>query len=130
MDRPGWSEYFLDIAKMVARRATCLRRKYGAVLVQDEKIVSTGYNGPPRGEDHCKLCLRQQLNIPQGERYELCRAVHAEQNALLFADPEKFKGATLFLAGFDSQTGDPIKAAPCKICSNLIKNTGVKVITE
>lgn len=93
--RPGWTEYFLDIAKAVGRRATCLRRRYGAIIVKDKIIISTGYNGAPRAEDNCidtGICERERLHVPKGQNYELCVAVHAEQNAIINADPVKMEG--------------------------------------
>ena len=94
--RPGWTEYFLEIARAVGRRSTCLRRMYGAIIVKDKIIISTGYNGAPRGEANCidtGICERERLHVPKGQNYELCVAVHAEQNAIINADPEKMKGA-------------------------------------
>ena len=96
--RPAWTEYFLDIAKAVGRRATCLRRRYGAIIVKDKIIISTGYNGAPRGEANCidtGLCERERLKVPKGQNYELCVAVHAEQNAIINADPALMEGATI-----------------------------------
>lgn len=101
-ERPSKEEYYFNIALAVAMRSTCLRRKYGAVIVKDDHIISTGYNGSARGEQNCTdvgLCLREEQNIPHGERYELCQAVHAEANAILNADPADMIGATLYLAG-------------------------------
>ena len=95
--RPTWDEYFIEIAKVVSSRSTCIRRRYGAVIVKDHVIVSTGYNGAPRGSINCidtNRCKRQELNIPSGERYELCEAVHAEQNAIVNGAPERMKDAT------------------------------------
>ena len=100
--RPDWDEYFLNIAREVGKRATCLRRRYGAIIVKDKIIISTGYNGAPRGETNCidsGICERERLHVPKGERYELCVAVHAEQNAIINADPDKMNGATIYIAG-------------------------------
>lgn len=135
--RPTKTEYYLDIAEVVALRSTCLRRKYGAVIVKDDVIIATGYNGAPRGEDNCcdiGSCWREENNIPHGERYEACRSVHAEQNALLSAGREA-KGATLYLFGYEA--GDlkgSLKAIldpkPCDICRRLIVNAQIaQVIT-
>lgn len=93
--RPDWTEYFLDIAKAVGRRATCLRRRYGAIIVKDKIIISTGYNGAPRGEANCidtGNCERERLHVPKGQNYELCVAVHAEQNAIINADSAAMEG--------------------------------------
>ncbi|NIM03699.1 cytidine deaminase, partial [bacterium] len=106
--RPDWDTYFIEIAKVVSSRSTCLRRKYGAVIVKDNVIISTGYNGSPRGMENCidvQRCKRRELNIPSGERYELCEAVHAEQNAIINASPERMKGASVYIAGFE-ENGD------------------------
>lgn len=126
--RPSWDEYFLKIALDVSRRSTCLRRSYGAVITKDNIIISTGYNGAPRGETHCTdslICVREELNIPKGERYELCVAVHAECNAIINADPEKLHGSTIYIAGYEYGTTDLADGAPCKMCSRMIKNARI-----
>lgn len=132
MDRLDKDTYYLNIAEAVSRRGTCLRRNYGAIIVKNDQIIATGYNGSPRGEDNCSdlnHCPREALNIPQGERYEICRAVHAEMNAVISASRNDMIGATLYLYGEDAKTGKVINAAPCSICSKLIKNAGIlKVI--
>lgn len=119
--RPSWDEYFLDVAKLVAKRATCLRRSVGAVLVKDKRILATGYNGAPAGLKHCAEvgCLRQKLNIPSGQRHELCRALHAEQNALIQASLYgiSVKGSTLYST-----------CQPCLICAKMLINAGIKGI--
>lgn len=116
--RPSWEEYFLELAELVARRSTCLRRNVGAVLVKEERIISTGYNGAPRGLHHCLDlgCLRQELNIPSGQRYELCRGVHAEQNAIINAAfyGVSTRGAILYCTN-----------QPCIICARMIINAGI-----
>ena len=125
--RVDWNNYFLDIAKVVSKRSTCIRRKYGAVLVNDQIIISTGYNGAARGETNCidsNLCYREEMNVPKGERYELCVAVHAEQNALINADPNKMKNATLYIAGFNAD-GSVADSTPCLLCQRMIKNAGI-----
>ena len=125
--RPDWDNYFIEIAKVVSSRATCLRRKYGAVIVKDRVIVSTGYNGSPRGIDNCidtGKCTRQELNIPSGERYELCEAVHAEQNAIINAPPERRKGAVIYVAGFE-EDGSFANGKPCKLCERMIRNAQI-----
>lgn len=121
MQRPSWPEYFMDIARLVARRSTCLRRQVGAVVVKDKHILATGYNGTPSGITHCSEtgCLRQKLNVPSGERHELCRGLHAEQNAIIQAAKHgvNIAGATLYCTN-----------SPCVICSKMIINAGVQRI--
>ncbi len=116
--RLSWDEYFMEITKLVARRATCLRRQVGAILVRDKKILATGYNGAPTGLDHCLDvgCLRQERNIPSGERHELCRGLHAEQNAIIQAAYHgvSIRGSTLFCTNL-----------PCSICTKMIINAGI-----
>ncbi len=128
--RPGWDEYFIEIAKIVSSRSTCIRRRYGAVIVKDSVIVSTGYNGAPRGSINCvdiQKCKRKELNIPAGERYELCEAVHAEQNAIINGSPERMKDATIYIAGFEE---DNLYAdgRPCLLCRRMIRNAQIKEI--
>ena len=128
MDRPNWDEYFLDIAAAVGRRATCLRRKYGAVIVKDNVIVGTGYNGAPRGEANCidtGVCERERLKVPKGERYELCVAVHAEQNAIINSDPERMIGATIYVAGINVADDSIASGEPCKLCRRMLKNARI-----
>ncbi|MGM9571714.1 MAG: deoxycytidylate deaminase [bacterium] len=123
--RPDWDEYFLAIAQVVSRRSTCLRRQYGALIVKDRIIVSTGFNGAARGLPNCVdtgECIRRKMNVPSGERYELCEAVHAEQNAIISGDPVKMKGATIYVAGFDYADGSLALAKPCKLCARMIRN--------
>lgn len=123
-ERPDWDRYFLEIAQVVAKRSTCLRRCYGAVIVKDHIIISTGYNGAPRGENNCSdtgVCRREELRVPKGERYELCVAVHAEQNALINADPAGMKEATIYIAGFN-QDGTIASGQPCLLCRRMIRN--------
>jgi len=119
--------YYLDIAAAVAGRSTCLRRQYGAVIVKDDEIIATGYNGAPRGEPNCcdlRQCWREVQGIPHGEKYEKCVAVHAEQNAIISAARHQMLGATLYLAGLEN--GHVISAAPCEICRRMIANAGIK----
>lgn len=119
-------EYYLGVAKAVAQRSTCLRRQYGAVIVKDDVIISTGYNGAARGEANCcdiGECWREAHGIPHGEQYEKCVAVHAEANAILAANGKDCIGATLYLAGFEN--GKLIKAIPCMMCARLIKNARI-----
>lgn len=130
MKRPSKDEYYLNIAKAVAMRATCLRRRYGAVIVKDDMIVSTGYNGASRKTKDCltvNKCKREELRVPPGERYELCESVHAEQNAILQGDPVKMKDATIYIFGIDSK-GDFAESKPCKMCYRFIRNAWIKFI--
>ncbi len=119
--RPNWDEYFMKIAHLVSERSTCLRRKVGAVLVKDKRILATGYNGAPRGITHCEVsgCLREKLGVPSGERHELCRGLHAEQNVLLQAALHgvSTKGASLY-----------ITVTPCLICAKMLINAGIAEI--
>ena len=120
-------EYYLEIAKSVAKRSTCLRRQYGAVIIRDDEIVSTGYNGSPRIRPNCsdlKRCERERLGVPHGEQYEKCVAVHAEQNAIISASRREMLGGRLYLAGFENgkELRDPM---PCLICSRMIANAGI-----
>ncbi|NLM21221.1 MAG: cytidine deaminase [Peptococcaceae bacterium] len=127
-NRPSWDEYFLEIANLVAKRSTCLRRQYGAVIVKDNIIVSTGYNGAARGEPNCidtGECVREKYNVPKGERYELCVAVHAEQNAIIAGDPVKMRGATIYISGY-GRNGEPASSEPCLLCHRMIKNAMIK----
>jgi dCMP deaminase len=120
-ERPSWDTYFMDITFLVAKRSTCLRRAVGAIVVKDKRILSTGYNGAPSGITHCGEagCLRKELNVPSGEKHELCRGIHAEQNAIIQAALHGvgIKGATLFCTNL-----------PCSICAKMIINAGLKRI--
>lgn len=133
-NRPTKNYYYLGIAKAVAMRSTCLRRKYGAVIVKDDRIVATGYNGSPRGDVNCVdigTCKRESMKIPHGERYELCNAVHAECNALLQCNPNDAKDSTLYLFGFerdDNGNNIRITAEPCMMCRRIIRNMRVKTL--
>ena len=122
--RPSWNDYFLDIAKMVGKRATCLRRRYGAIIVKDNILISTGYNGAPRVEANfidTGICERERLHIPKGQNYELCVAVHAEQNAIINADPIKMRGATIYIVGYNVD-GSLASGKPCLLCRRMIVN--------
>ena len=124
IDRVSKDMYYLDIAKSVLQRSTCLRRRYGAVIVNNDEIVSTGYNGAPRGEANCidtGVCERERLNVPKGERYELCVAVHAEQNAIISASRKEMQGATIYIVGENTSDGTYANPAPCLICRRMIK---------
>ena len=130
--RPDKDHYYLNIAREVARRSTCLRRWFGAVIVKNDQIISTGYAGAARGTINCSdigICPRQQAGIPRGERYELCRSVHAEMNTIIHAARIDMIGSTLYLVGLDSKDEKVIEAAkPCKICTRLIINAGIKTV--
>ncbi|MDD7510935.1 MAG: cytidine/deoxycytidylate deaminase family protein [Peptostreptococcaceae bacterium] len=120
--RPSWDNYFMDMAKLTSTRSTCLRRQVGAVIVKDKHIIATGYNGAPRGLKHCAEmggCLREKLNVPSGQRHELCRALHAEQNAIIQAATlgQSIEGATIY-----------VTHQPCAICSKMIINAGINRI--
>ena len=122
--------YYLDIADAVRSRSTCLRRQYGAIIVASDEIIATGYNGAPRGRKNCDelgRCTRQELQIPSGQRYELCRAVHAEENAIISAARKEMLGSTLFLVGRDAQSGELLSGTtPCTLCRRTIINAGIK----
>lgn len=127
MSRPSKTKYYLDIAASVAMRSTCLRRQYGAVIVKNDTIVSTGYNGAARGIDNCcdiGECWREAHGIPHGEQYEKCQAVHAEANAIINASREEMEGATLYLAGFENGKR-LVNPYPCEMCARLIRNAGI-----
>ena len=121
MNRPTWEEYFMEITRLVAKRATCLRRQVGAVLVMNKRLLATGYNGAASGLAHCLEvgCLREKNNIPSGERHELCRGIHAEQNAIIQAafHGVRIQGATLYCTNL-----------PCAICTKMLINAGIKEI--
>ncbi|KUO51266.1 MAG: cytidine deaminase [Desulfitibacter sp. BRH_c19] len=126
--RPTWDEYFIEIAQVVAKRSTCLRRFYGAVIVKDKILISTGFNGSARGEANCVdvgQCVRDKLKVPKGERYELCVAVHAEQNAIINGDPVKMKDSTIYIAGFNFD-GTDASGEPCLMCRRMITNAMIK----
>ncbi len=119
--RPSWDEYFMEIAEVVKTRSTCLRRQVGAIIVKDKQILSTGYNGAPTGLKHCEEtgCIREQLEVPSGERHELCRGLHAEQNAIIQASLHgvKIEGATIY-----------VTTQPCVVCAKMIINSGIKKV--
>ncbi len=129
MERVSKENYYLDIAETVAERSTCLRRKFGAIIVKNDIIVSTGYNGAPRGRKNCsdlQFCFRDKLNIPRGERYELCRSVHAEQNAIIAAPREQMLGATLYMSCVSPDSGEVISGMnSCMMCKRVILNAGI-----
>lgn len=122
MNRPSWDEYFMQMAELTAKRSTCMRRQVGAIIVKDKHIIATGYNGAPKGLPHCDElggCYRQKLGVPSGERHELCRALHAEQNAIIQAAVygQSIEGATIY-----------VTHQPCVICAKMIINAGIKRI--
>ena len=129
MARIDKDNYYLDIAGTVLERSTCMRRHYGAIIVQNDEIVSTGYNGAPRGRKNCvdfNFCTREALNIPSGERYELCRSVHAEANAIISAPRREVLGATLYMVCKHPDTGELISGSTsCSMCRRLIINAGI-----
>ena len=128
-ERKGKINYYLDIAETVLIRSTCKRRKYGAVIVLNDEIIATGYNGAPRGRQNCSdrgICLRDELKIPRGERYELCRSVHAEANAIISAARRDMMNATLHLSGRDAKTGELLDSEPCTMCRRFIINAGIE----
>jgi len=130
--RNSKENYYLDIAETVAERGTCLRKKYGAIIVKNDVIVSTGYVGAPRGRKNCcdmNFCLREKMNIPRGERYELCRSVHAEQNAIINASREQMIGATLYLCGVDVKSGAYVEnSSCCQMCKRMVINAGIEKV--
>ena len=132
MARIDKTNYYLDIAGTVLERSTCMRRHYGAIIVQDDEIVSSGYNGAPRGRKNCGdlgYCAREALNIPSGERYELCRSVHAEANAIISAPRREVLGATLYMACKDPATGELVPGSTsCSMCRRLIINAGISQV--
>ena len=128
-NRTSKENYYLGIADAVLARSTCMRRKYGAIIVRNDEIISTGYNGAPRGRRNCSdvgFCTREDLGIPSGQRYELCRSVHAEANAIISAARRDMLGATLYLVGRDAKTGALLDdTMPCSMCKRLIINAGI-----
>ena len=124
--------YYLDIAQTVAERGTCLRRNFGAIIVNNDEIIATGYNGAPRGRTNCSdimSCMREKLGVPKGQRYELCRSVHAEANCIISAPRSQMIGSTLYLACLDAKTGELYGAVePCSMCKRLIINAGVEKV--
>ena len=130
MERRDKTNYYLDISQTVAERGTCLRRNFGAILVKNDEIIATGYNGAPRGRKNCSdlgRCVRVQMQVPRGERYELCRSVHAEANAIISASRNECIGADLYLVGHDALSGEVLSdATSCSMCRRMIINAGIK----
>ena len=132
MDRISKENYYLDIAGTVLERATCLRRVYGAIIVKNDEIISTGYNGAPRGRANCVdmgYCSREAMKVPRGERYELCRSVHAEANAIISASRRDMVGGTIYLVGRDARTGELLAdATSCLMCRRMVINAGLEKV--
>lgn len=132
MKRRDKINYYLDMAEVALERSTCIRRNFGAVIVANDEVIATGYNGAPRGRQNCcemKECIREKLKVPRGERYELCRSVHAEQNAIISAERNKMLGSTLYLCGKNYEDGSYISNSnPCSMCKRVIINAGIKDI--
>ena len=132
MERRDKTNYYLDLAEMVSQRCTCLRRHYGAVIVKNDEVISTGYVGAPRGRKNCTdigECIRRKMGVPRGERYELCRSVHAEANAIISAEREKMIGAVMYLSGREADTGEYVKnSCSCSMCKRLIINAGIRSV--
>ncbi len=128
--RVSKENYYLDIAQTVAERSTCMRKMYGAIIVKNDVIVSTGYNGAPRGRKNCtdlKSCMRDKLGIPRGERYEMCRSIHSEANAIIAASREQMLGSTLYMACIDPKTGEIVAGtSSCMMCKRQIINSGIE----
>ncbi len=129
MERISKHNYYLDIAQTVSERSTCLRKRYGAIIVKNDVIISTGYNGAPRGRQNCSdigFCYRAHLNIPRGERYELCRSVHSEANAIISASRENMLGSSLYMCCTDPETNEIVSGTnSCMMCKKLIINAGI-----
>ena len=132
MERRDKINYYLDIAEQVSKRGTCLRRLYGAVIVKADEVIATGYVGSPRGRKNCSdlgYCIREQRNIARGERYELCRSVHAEANAIISASRKDMLGSSMYLVGTDVKTGKYVEnASSCAMCKRMLINAGVESI--
>ena len=131
MERRDKRNYYLDLAQTVAKRGTCLRRLYGAVIVKNDEVISTGYVGAPRGRKNCSdlgYCIRAELKIPRGERYELCRSVHAEANAIISASRDKMIDATLYLTGIEPDGRYVSNSCCCSMCKRMVINAGIKEV--
>ena len=132
MERRDKINYYLDIAEVVSQRSTCLRRHYGAVIVKNDEVIATGYTGAPRGRKNCSdlgFCMREKLKVPRGERYELCRSVHAEQNAIISASREELIGSDIYLVGIETRDGSYVEnASSCAMCKRVIINAGVEKV--
>jgi dCMP deaminase len=135
-ERPNWNAYYLNIAKAVSARSTCLRKRYGAIIVKDGRIISTGYNGAASGVENCcdtGKCVRKEMNIPSGERYELCKSVHAESNAIINGTKSDMINSTIYIYGEEDQDDETTKVIigiPCLMCSRVIVNAGIKYVVN
>lgn len=132
LNRRDKENYYLDIAETVLERGTCIRRNYGAIIVKNDQIISSGYTGAPRGRENCieiGECIRDKMGVPKGERYELCRSVHAEANAIIHAARNDMIGSTLYLVGRDAKTNDYVQnASSCSMCKRLVINSGINKV--
>ena len=132
MERVDKINYYLDMAEVALERSTCLRKKWGAVIVKNDEIIATGYNGAPRGRKNCidlNFCKREEMHIPRGERYEMCRSVHAEANAIISASRKVCLNSTLYMVGIETSNGEYVThARPCAMCKRMIINAGIKNI--
>ncbi len=132
MERVSKINYYLDIAQTVSERSTCLRRRFGAIIVKNDVIVSTGYNGAPRGRKNCndlKYCAREEMGIPRGERYEMCRSVHAEANAIIAAERDRMIGSTLYMCCTDPKDGAVMpNTCSCMMCKRMVINAGIEKV--
>ena len=132
MQRKDKINYYLDIAETVLKRGSCIRRNFGAVIVNNDQIISSGYTGAPRGRKNCmdmNCCIRKKFNIPRGERYEMCRSVHAEANAIIHASREEMLGGTLYLVGKETSNNEYVNNAfPCSMCKRMIINSGIEQV--
>lgn len=131
LKRSGWDEYYLNIALAVAQRATCIRRRYGAIVVKNFRIISSGYCGAPRNVVNCSdhgNCVREQRGAKTGEHYEWCVSVHGEANAIINAAPDELKGATIYIMGFDANTGEQVCSEPCLMCRRMIINACIEKV--
>ncbi|WP_291562700.1 MULTISPECIES: deoxycytidylate deaminase [unclassified Clostridium] len=132
MKRIDKHNYYLDICETVLERGTCLRRNFAALIVKNDEIMATGYSGAPRGRKNCSdigVCRREELKVPRGTRYELCRSVHAEQNAIISARRHDMIGSTLYLVGKEQSTGNLVEnASPCALCKRFIINAGIEKV--
>jgi len=131
MERRDKINYYLDLAEVVSKRCTCIRRHYGAVIVKNDEVISTGYNGAPRGRKNCSdlgYCIRQKMNIPRGERYELCRSVHAEANAIISAGREEMIGSEMYLVGREADGTYIKECTSCSMCKRFIINAGIETV--
>ena len=132
MERRDKINYYLDLAEMVSQRSACLRKRYGAVIVKNDEVISTGYNGAPRGRANCTdlgRCIREEMKIPRGERYELCRSVHAEQNAVISASRGELLGSSMYMVGVEASDGSYVaNSSSCPMCKRVLINAGIKDI--